>query len=517
MSNRYLKNQVINEPKSPDLELYIKGVPFYLHKDTLAKKSAKVTTLLNYNKIDELRWILKDMDIDSETFLIVARFCYGYKIKLSSENIISVLCVSYDLEMNDDHSSDNLLHKSVTFLEQQVLTSWTETVKALRLCSDKILDKLANLGLIQVFLDSLVEKALNDPRLLEDLSVLPLRLYESLILESYKHKFRTENIVASICNYSKRWVFAKDSKDESFSRHKREVIEAVERLLPQQRGAISCRFLFESLKESIFLDASSDCRKGFEARLSKQLDMATSKDLMILSSKELESYDIEILRTILKIFYSNENNLFLFEAAASGVCSKVETFKALGEIAVAASYDVMTYSDGIYRAIDAFLEKHRDLIESEKMEICRVLKCEKLSPEACEHASKNERLPLRIVVQVLFNSQKHIRYQVAKEMNCVQDKTKEVDDEEEEDDEIENMNKKLLKLDIESSYRKKRGREIEDLECSVHCAKKKKKAKEEKISVWREVKRKFGCVTSFNVDACNSHINKKKKTYHRYK
>ncbi|CAH2055200.1 unnamed protein product [Thlaspi arvense] len=527
MSDRYSKNPSTRNSESPDLDLYVKGTPFYLHKETLAKKSAKVTSLIECNKIDELRWILRDMDIDPETFFLVARFCYGLKIQLSSENIVSVLCVSYYLEMNDDHSSNNLLNKAFTFLEQRVLMSWNETVKALRVCSDKILDKMTDVGLIEVFLDSLVEKALNDPGLLEDLITLPLRLYESLIIESSKHNVSKENLVASICNYAKRWVFENVSGDESVSRHKREVIEAIERLLPHQRGAISCGFLFESLKESIFLDACSDCQKGFEVRISKQLDMATAKDLLVLLSKEDGSYDIDLLRTILKSFYSNYNvsdvsrlvsvarmlEEFLFEAAASDAGLRVETFKALGEMVVAASCDVLRYSDEVYRAVDVLLERHRDLTESEKMEACRVLECKKLSPKACEHASKNEKLPLRIVLQVLFFSQNQIRDKVAREMKGAEEKTEEVDEEEEKDDEIDDMNKKLLRLDIESDY-SKRG-ERENLECVVHCTN--KKVEEKKISVWREVKRKFGCMTSFTVDACNCHIKKRKKTYHRYK
>ncbi|CAH8292499.1 unnamed protein product [Eruca vesicaria subsp. sativa] len=150
-------------------------------------------------------------------------------------------------------------------------------------------------------------------------------------------------------------------------------------------------------------------------------------------------------------------------------------FKALGEITVAASCDVLRYSD-----VEMFVE---------------FLDYKKLSPEACEHASKNEKLPLRIVVQVLFYSQKQIQEKVARDMKSVEEK-------DDGDDDIEDMNKKLLRLDIESDYR-----EIENLECVVHCSKKNKE--EKKISVWREVKRKFGCMTSLTVDACNCHISRR--------
>lgn len=81
------------------------------------------------------------------------------------------------------------------------------------------------------------------------------------------------------------------------------------------------------------------------------------------------------------------------------------------------------------------------------------------------------------------------------------------------DDDIEDMNKKLLRFDIEFDYNEKR--EIENFECVVYCVKEKKE--ERKISVWREVKRKFGCMIFLIVDVCNCYIKKRKKIYYYYK
>jgi len=41
------------------------------------------------------------------------------------------------------------------------------------------------------------------------------------------------------------------------------------------------------------------------------------------------------------------------------------------------------------------------------------MNCQKLSLEACTHAAQNERLPLRVVVQVLFFEQLRLRTTVA--------------------------------------------------------------------------------------------------------
>merc|ERR1711915_302580 len=65
--------------------------------------------------------------------------------------------------------------------------------------------------------------------------------------------------------------------------------------------------------------------------------------------------------------------------------------------------------DGLYRAIDIYLKAHPWLTDSEKEQLCRLMDCQKLSLEACTHAAQNERLPLRVVVQVLFFEQLQLR------------------------------------------------------------------------------------------------------------
>ncbi|CAF2343439.1 unnamed protein product, partial [Brassica napus] len=527
-----------------ELHLHVKDVPFHLCKETIAKRSAIVSSLLERNKIDELPCILQDIEADPETFKLVAKFCYGYKVNLTSDNIISVLCIAYYLGMKEEHSTDNLLGKASSFLETRVLPSWNETVNALR-SGEKSLDKLADFELVDLFFDSLIEKASYDPRLLgepiknreettseyrpnprrrlfdndwksEDLITLPLRFYEPLMIRAMESRsIPVEYIVTSICKYAKKWVL--DAED-SVSGKKREVVEAVERLLPHKRGLISCEFLFKTLKHSISLEASSECRNGFGIRVSKQLDMAKPTDLKILTQGYGEK-DIQLLRTVVTSFYSNYTNEeedsedvslfvkvaklleeFLLLAVSEDASLKLEAFVALGEITAAISLGVLRYSDGIYRAVDVFLERHGYLTESEKMEACKVLDCKKLSRQGCEEAAKNQRLPLRVVVQVFFASQLQIRDTVAKEIKGGEEIGVWSDE-----DEIEKMTEKLL------------GMEIEDHECVVHRWKKAKK-----VSVWRQVKRKFGCLnatSSSSADACTCDVKKKKKKkiHHHYK
>lgn len=51
------------------------------------------------------------------------------------------------------------------------------------------------------------------------------------------------------------------------------------------------------------------------------------------------------------------------------------------------------------------VQAHPSLTEHERKRLCRVMDCQKLSIDACMHAAQNERLPLRVVVQVLFSEQ----------------------------------------------------------------------------------------------------------------
>ncbi|GJV04771.1 BTB/POZ domain-containing protein NPY2 [Tanacetum coccineum] len=61
--------------------------------------------------------------------------------------------------------------------------------------------------------------------------------------------------------------------------------------------------------------------------------------------------------------------------------------------------------DGIYRAIDMYLKAHLGISKNERKKIHRLMDCKKLSMEAYMHAVESERLPLRVVVQVLFFEQ----------------------------------------------------------------------------------------------------------------
>lgn len=59
------------------------------------------------------------------------------------------------------------------------------------------------------------------------------------------------------------------------------------------------------------------------------------------------------------------------------------------------------------------MQVHPWLTDSEREQLCRLMNCQKLSLEASTHAAQNERLPLRVIVQVLFFEQLRLRTSIS--------------------------------------------------------------------------------------------------------
>lgn len=242
-----------------------------------------------------------------------------------------------------------------------------------------------------------------------------------------------------------------DSVNEITSKH-RLLLESLVSLLPAEKGAVSCSFLLKLLKAANILNASSSSKMELARRVGLQLEEARVSDLLIpsLSYTSDTLYDVDIVLTILEQFKiqgqspptspprsklgferrrsrSAENIDFEFQesrrSSSASHSSKLKVAKLvdgyLQEIArdvnlplskfIAIAETIPDFSrldhDDLYRAIDIYLKAHSDLNKSERKKLCRVLNCKKLSVEACMHAAQNEKLPLRVVVQVLFFEQ----------------------------------------------------------------------------------------------------------------
>ncbi|KAK4379574.1 hypothetical protein RND71_001436 [Anisodus tanguticus] len=550
---------------SSDVQLHICGVPFSLNREILAARSAKLAALLKENPEDDLSHLLGDIPTDSQTFELVARFCHGFDINLSPENVIKVLCLAHYLEMSEIHSTNNLVKKACFYFQNNILPSWNKCIKALK-SAETIIQQAADLSLVDACAESIIAKVLHDPGLLgepirnvtttdddsendenaykpnvkrrhfvldwksEDLTLLSISLYEPIIRAMVHRKVPLEYVASSLFHYLNKWVFPGTKGEDEPSIYERnsqrEIIEAVERLLPQERGLIPCSLLSQMLQSAIILDVNTDCKSRLEIRIGKQLDQATVKDLLIPAqgyAKE-EQYDTERVKRILKNFYGNYSSTdtsglivvaeladeFLAEVA-SDIDLKLNTFLELAELSQAASGGTKRNADGMYRAIDIYLDKHRYLTDWEREEVCRVLECNKMSPEACEHAAQNEKLPVRVMVQILFSMQLKLKDTVAKRIQRGSDNRLLKLEEDKEDArgnssseeemmkaEMEKMGSKVLELEKECDMMRR----------EIQRGSYQHKIQKGKTSMWKEMKRKLGCMTSLH--ETNFRVKKKK-------
>ncbi|KAE8690838.1 BTB/POZ domain-containing protein [Hibiscus syriacus] len=306
----------------------------------------------------------------------------------------------------------------------------------------------------------------------EDMAELGIDLYwRTMIAIKSCGKVPSNLIGEALQMYASRWLpnvsrkvkanrgqtTDSDSDDDASSKHGL-LLKTIVSLLPSEKGAVSCSFLLKLLKAANVLNASSNSKMELARRVALQLEEARVTDLLIPSLSDSSytgsGYDVDIVLTILEQFMlqgqspptspprsklrlerrrrsrSAENISFEFQesrrSSSASHSSKLKVAKLmdgyLQEIArdsnlplskfIAIAETIPDFSrldhDDHYRAIDIYLKAHPDLTKSERKKLCRVLDCKKLSVEACMHAAQNEKLPLRVVIQVLFFEQTRV-------------------------------------------------------------------------------------------------------------
>ncbi|KAL7119110.1 hypothetical protein ACP275_02G043100 [Erythranthe tilingii] len=218
----------------------------------------------------------------------------------------------------------------------------------------------------------------------------------------------------------------------------RSILDTIVWLLPQEKGCVSCSFLLKLLKAAISANSVESVKMELVKRIGQQLEEASVNDLLIRACDVGEEegtmmmYDVNVVKKILEEFTMadkneiEENGGEIKEIRRPGILSEASKLMVakivdgyLVEIAkdpnlplslfIGISEMVSGFSrpahDGLYRAIDTYLKEHPGIGKSDRKKICKLMDCKKLSADACMHAVQNERLPLRVVVQVLFFEQ----------------------------------------------------------------------------------------------------------------
>uniref|UniRef100_A0A803MCC9 NPH3 domain-containing protein n=2 Tax=Chenopodium quinoa TaxID=63459 RepID=A0A803MCC9_CHEQI len=249
-------------------------------------------------------------------------------------------------------------------------------------------------------------------------------------------------------------VAGKEEPEAIKAKDQRMIIESLISIIPPQKDSVSCSFLLRLLRMANKLKVAPALVTELEKRVGMQFEQATLSDLLIPSySKSDTTYDVDLVQRLLEHFLVQEQTECvsspsrsymeknMFEESQRGGASSAKMRVArlvdsyLTEIArdrnlsltkfhvlaEALPESARTCDDGLYRAIDSYLKAHPALSEHERKRLCRVMDCQKLSIDACMHAAQNERLPLRVVVQVLFSEQVKISNAIAN--NTLKDNT----------------------------------------------------------------------------------------------
>lgn len=229
-----------------------------------------------------------------------------------------------------------------------------------------------------------------------------------------------------------------DNIEESQSNNKM-LLETILSMLPSQRDSVTCNFLLRLLRAANVLQVDTSLCRELERRVALQLDQASLQDLLVLSSSlsSETAFDVDVVRQIFQYFVLQDHSMLegiaksprlesgVLQAPSTSVKGKVAKLLDgyLAEVACDPQFSLTSFQilidtlpenarpchDGLYKAVDNYFRTHSDLSDADRKNLCCSIDVHKLSLDVCLHASQNDRLPLRMVMQVLFSEQVKLR------------------------------------------------------------------------------------------------------------
>ncbi|KAE7995190.1 hypothetical protein FH972_000017 [Carpinus fangiana] len=444
-----------------DIIVQINDVSYLLHKFPLLPKCGLLQRLCSdAGNSENVTIELHDLPGGEDAFEVCAKYCYGITIDISAHNFVSAFCAAKFLRMTESVEKGNFVVKLEAFFMSCILEGWKDSVIALQSTS-KLPEWSETYGITRKCIDSIVEKILTPPAKVtwsytytrpgyskkhhhsvpkdwwtEDLSDLDIDLFRCMITAIRSTYMLPPQLIGEALHvYACRWlpnttksrpIESSVPQAEDFKDKNRRILEVVVSMIPGDRGSVSVGFLLRLLSIANYVGASPVTKTELIRRSSLQFEDATVTDLLfpLHSTSEAHSYDIDLVVAVLESLVvlwrrqspsPAENSHFLgsiikvgklidsyLEVVAKDANMPVSKLVSLAE----ALPDIARPEhDALYKAINIYLKEHPDLNKGDKKRLCRSLDCQKLSPVVRAHAVKNERLPLRTVVQVLFFEQ----------------------------------------------------------------------------------------------------------------
>ncbi|KAG2719738.1 hypothetical protein I3760_02G003900 [Carya illinoinensis] len=358
--------------------------------------ATELATDIVINMRDVKFYLRKDIPGEPAGFEICAKFCYRMTVTINAYNVVAARCAAEYLAMYETIEKGNLIYKIDVFLNSSVFRSWKDSIIVLQ-TTKSLLPWSKELKVVSHCLDSIASKASIDTSKpvpkdwwVEDLCELQLDLYK-LVITTIKTKGKvSDDVIGEALNaYALRRLLGKGIIQGGDTKKNRSLVDTMVQLLPTEKGTASGK------TTPYDVDIVQNLVKEFVMHV---------QNAQIYSSIENEFQEIRISRLVpdaSKAMVAKLVDGYLAEVACdpSLLVSKFVSLAEMGSSFSRPSHD------GLYRAIDMYLKEHSGISKSERKRICRLMDCRKLSAEACLHAVQNERLPLRVVVQVLFFKQ----------------------------------------------------------------------------------------------------------------
>ncbi|KAJ0249512.1 putative BTB/POZ domain-containing protein [Hirschfeldia incana] len=389
---------------------------------------------------------LRDFPGGPLTFELAMKFCYGIHLEITPSNVVDLRCAAGYLEMTEDYKEDNLISRTESYLDKTAFRNLKKSVQVLISCErqelsetfkipDRCVEAIAMNACREQLVSDLSEELKGRDCLewwIEQLSALGIDYYTRVVSVMARTGVRSESIVASLMHYSQETL--KGVIDRN-CQEQREIVEAIVTLLPSdERGSIiPLTFLLGILKIGITLDIEISYRLELERRIGQQLESVSLDELLIPSvGNEGSMYDVDTVHRILACFLERVDeedeesgcdsdstghyhgsllkvgrimDAYLAEIAPDPYLS-LHKFTALIERLPDYARIV---DDGIYRAIDVYLKAHPLMTEEERKSLCKFIDCNRLSQDASNHMAQNDRLPVQMVVRVLYSEQLRLK------------------------------------------------------------------------------------------------------------
>ncbi|EYU27638.1 hypothetical protein ABFS82_13G138700 [Erythranthe guttata] len=443
-----------------DVTIRINNVTYLLHKFPLLPKCGLLQRLYTESEDSisgHVTLDLTDIPGGDEAFELCAKFCYGITINLSAHNLVSAFCAAKFLRMTEAVENGNFIVKLEAFFSSCILESWKDPILTLQ-NSERVYEWSENLGIVRRCIESIVDKILTPPTKVtwsytytrpgyekkrnqsvpkdwwtEDISFLNIDMFRCIVAAIKSTNTLPPQLIGEALHvYACRWLpeitehnrpnsEASTSKTEYSPDRQRNILETVVGLIPSDyKGSVSIKFLLRLLSTANFLAVSTVTKTELLRLSGLQLEEAALNDLLIPSQNSV--YDIDLVQTVLDSFLrqwkrqaaatSSDGILKIgklvdsyLQVAAKAADMPVKKLASLAETLPRIARPI---HDDLYMAVNTYLKEHPDLSKADKKQLCRVLDCQKLSPQVRGHAVRNERLPLRTVVQVLFFEQEKV-------------------------------------------------------------------------------------------------------------